>query len=79
MFGEIHMDHLCKDFCEHYHQERPQQGLENDILTTKVSKRKGKPVGKSNEMESPPIIRLSDLRCKERLGGLLKSYSHKAA
>ena len=27
-----HMDHLCREFIEHYHAERPHQGLDNELL-----------------------------------------------
>jgi len=62
---------LCSEFGEHYHQERPHQGLSNEVI--------GK--GKTKQKSATPAdtIRLSEIRCKERLGGLLKSYSRRAA
>ena len=73
VFGERHMSLLCSEFAEHYHQERPHQGLENALPTRLKSK-------KPDKLRDPAeTTRLSDIRCKERLGGLLKSYSRKAA
>ncbi|UUO05345.1 integrase core domain-containing protein [Blastopirellula sp. J2-11] len=34
VFGEQHMDHLVKEFVEFYHEERPHQGKENELLTS---------------------------------------------
>lgn len=73
VFGQAHMDHLCEQFAAHYHEERPHQGLENAIPTAK--KARSRTEGKST---SPETIRLSDIHCKERLGGLLKHYSRAA-
>ena len=76
IFGERHMDHLCADYLAHYHEERPHQSLDNAPL--KQPKQRGRPKihhGPLNEQ----IVPLSDVRCKQRLGGLLKSYSCRAA
>jgi putative transposase len=73
VFGEAHMTLLCSEFREHYHQDRPHQGLDNESLQQPSLKKRKQPEA---EVET---IRLSDIRCKERLGGLLKSYSRKAA
>ena len=68
IFGPTHMDHLCQEYLEYYHQERPHQGLENELLVKPKSEQKD---------EANAIVRLKDIRCKRRLGGLLKSYSRK--
>jgi putative transposase len=49
---------------EHYHGERNHQGKDNRILTP-----------------SPPSARgnMGAVRCRERLGGLLKYYEREAA
>ena len=60
------MDVLCREYLEYYHTERPHQGRENEVLVGK-----GAPRGE--------LLKLSDIKCKERLGGLLKSYQRKAA
>jgi putative transposase len=70
VFGRSHFDHICTEFSVHYLEERPHQGLENETIGK--SRRKVKP------QSSPHTIRMSDIRCKERLGGLLKHYSRAA-
>ena len=55
---------------EFYHESRPHQAKDNDLLTP------AKDVKKTKE---PDVVRLSDVRCKERLGGVLKHYYRKAA
>jgi len=76
VFGKAHFDHLCSEYREHYHQERPHQSLENLVLSTAKAKRTKKSKKQSTEPETIP---LSSISCKERLGGLLKHYSRKAA
>src|SRR4051812_35779955 len=39
VFGPKQMDHLCKEFVEHYHEERPHQGLENELVRRSKRKR----------------------------------------
>jgi putative transposase len=73
VFGRSHMDVLCSQFRDHYHLERPHQGLDNELIEKPPAK-DGKKI-----IEEPDTIRLTDIRCHERLGGLLKSYSRKAA
>jgi hypothetical protein len=58
VFGEKHFDYLMREYVEHYHTERPHQGLGNVLLNA----------------EPPPDAVASDVRCNARLGGLLKSY-----
>ena len=52
-------------FVEHYHGERNHQGKENVLLFPAAEQRVGCRDGK--------------VRCKERLGGLLKYYHREAA
>jgi putative transposase len=73
VFGHKHMDVLRKEFQDHYHQERPHQGLDNELI---VRRSEYKRMSRSHASDT---IHLSDIRCDERLGGLLKSYSRKAA
>ena len=73
VFGEAHMSLLCDEFREHYHHERPHQGLDNELI------QKSRPKTRKKSGSSVDSIRLSDIRCQERLGGLLKSYSRRAA
>jgi putative transposase len=68
VFGTKHLDHLCREFAAHYHEERPHQSLDNEpiIKTPKLCRM----------VESNTI---GDFQCHKRLGGLSKSYSRKAA
>jgi putative transposase len=68
ILGTNHLDHLCREFAAHYHEERPHQSLDNDPIV--------KPPDNCRLVES---VTIGDVRCHERLGGLLKSYSRKAA
>jgi putative transposase len=77
VFGHKHMDLPCQEFKDYYHEERPHQGLENElVIKGSRTKKLSKSGAKRSEIVSIPI---SEIRCKERLGGLLKSYSRKAA
>ncbi len=71
VFGKAHFDHLCSEYRAHYHIERPHQSLDNDLLV--ASKNRKRPL---LQLE---MIRLGDISCRQRLGGLLKCYSLKAA
>ncbi len=73
VFGHKHMDVLCSEFKTHYHMERPHQGLDIELIKKLPKKQRKK------SRAEPDAIRLSDVRCHERLGGLLKSYSRSAA
>lgn len=70
IFGQKHMDHLCQEYVEFYHQDRPHQVLENELPVKLVVEQKNEPCA---------IIRLKDIRYRQRLSGLLESYSRKAA
>ena len=76
IFGEQHMDHVCAEFMAHYHEERPHQSLANAPIVT--PRKRGRPKTKRGKVEDE-IVPLADVACKQRLGGLLKSYSRKAA
>ena len=69
ILGERHLQHLVKEFVTHYHTERPHQSLDNRPLT-------GTPPS-SNSPLPPPA--LDEIACHERLGGLLKHYTRRAA
>jgi putative transposase len=60
---------VCREYLEHYHTERPHQGIgiDNELLLPQL---KPLPVD---------AIPLDEIRCSQRLGGLLKSYSRSAA
>ena len=62
-FGEKSLRRAVANYVEHYHAERNHQGLGNSIIHP------GDEVGKI----------AGTVKCQERLGGLLKYYSRKAA
>jgi putative transposase len=63
LFGESSLRRALTNFCEHYHAERPHQGKGNVLLF---------PASDQSQTAHGQV------RCKERLGGLLKYY-HRAA
>ena len=63
-FGERSLWNAVEEYLRHYHAERNHQGLANRIIAPSPEDRVGAAIG--------PI------RCRERLGGLLKFY-HRAA
>lgn len=63
LFGERHVRYVCTQYIEHYNEERPHKGLDYR-----------RPV----EPDAPPC-RDGPVQCRERLGGLLKSYFREAA
>jgi len=77
VFGEQHMDHLVSEMVAHYHEERPHQAKDNDRLVPAISKSQKH---KRKKDESPPdVIPVSQIECRQRLGGLLKHYYREAA
>ena len=64
LFGENSLRRIVSEFLEHYHQERNHQGKDNLLLF---------PVSAPPERGSQDAI-----RCRERLGGVLKYYSRTA-
>src|SRR5215468_11224524 len=64
LFGEHSLQRVVSNFLEHYHQERNHQGKDNLLLF---------PVSALQDRDSPRAI-----RCRERLGGLLKYYGRVA-
>lgn len=65
VFGEQHMDHLVSEAVEHYHEERPHQSKENELLIRAASEASESPGTEAKEPE---------IQCRERLGGLLRHY-----
>ena len=64
LFGEGSLRRALKNFCEHYHGERNHQGKQNLLLFPHPS---------------PGECAAGEVRCRERLGGLLKYYHRGAA
>jgi putative transposase len=71
VFGERRLNYLCDQFVQHYHIERPHQGLDNIVPIRKGYQRK--------TTDEPDAVPLAAVGCKSRLGGLLKHYYRKAA
>src|SRR5262249_9920078 len=64
LFGEASLHHVLTQYVAHYHHERNHQGKGNVLLFPAVSQ--------DTAREGP-------VRCRERLGGLLKYYEREAA
>ena len=65
IFREKHFDYLVREYVEHYHTERPHQGLANSLITCPP------PLA--------PLSAIEDIQCRTRLGGLLTHYYRVAA
>lgn len=63
--GERHLRHLCDEFSAHYLNDRPHKGIGNVPIIRGPEQPENLPF--------PTII-----ECRERLGGLLKSYARAA-
>ena len=63
LFGERSLRRALKNYVDHYHAERNHQGKGNVLLLPRVNDR---------QREGP-------VRCRERLGGLLRYYHREAA
>jgi putative transposase len=70
-FGTQHLDRVTACYRNHYLKELPHQGKGNELLS-RATKRRGAPAN-----DAP--IAISDIRCHQRLGGLLKHYTRRAA
>ena len=64
LFGERSLRHVLQEYMEHYHHERNHQGKEQDMLFPSS--------GQGHKGEGL-------VKCRERLGGLLKYYDRDAA
>ena len=62
-FGEESLRRALKQFSEHYHHERNHQGLGNELIEPEEE------IGRS----------AGEIRCRERMGGLLRYYYREAA
>jgi transposase InsO family protein len=60
--GEKHLGAAVREFVDHYHEERPHQGLGNELIAPQAT-----------------VIGTGTLKCRERLGGMLKFYYRGAA
>ena len=64
-FSEGHLRHILNEWLAHYNTERPYQGVGNVPLSGEAA-------------EGPGPLRLADVVCEERLGGLIKHYRRAA-
>ena len=62
-FGEQSVRRAVREFLEHYHRERNHQGLRNRLISA------GEDIGRTS----------GEVRCHERLGGMLRYYYRDAA
>lgn len=65
-FGLEDFDHIVREFVSYYHDRRPHQGIGNRLIDEEEAG------------DVAPIESIDQLRCRSRLGGLLKSYSRAA-
>ncbi|MBN2477146.1 MAG: transposase [Pirellulales bacterium] len=72
-FGKTHFDYIISEYVAYYHQCRPHQGLDNQLLPSP----RGQP-GDDDEGECLPLDP-SKIKCEHRLGGILKHYYRNAA
>ena len=61
--GQASLRRAVAEYMEHYHLERNHQGLENKII----------------RQEFPAFPETGPVRCRQRLGGLLRYYFREAA
>jgi hypothetical protein len=62
-FGEDSLRRAVREYLVHYHAERNHQGLDNAIIAPLPS----------------PAKAVGRVRCRERLGGMLRYYHREAA
>ena len=65
LLGQGHLQAAVREFVHHYHEERPHQGLDNELIAP--------------QRTAPTVIGIGHVKCRERLGGLLKFYYRQAA
>ncbi len=64
--GLKHLDHLVSEYLEHYHRERPHQGLGNRLLGDRIP-------GHDPPPDEDEVV------CRPRLGGVLRHYERRSA
>lgn len=81
VLGERHLNYLISEYLAYYHSERPHQGKGNVLLTASAtgSSPSDQFDSSSSSCSSGTPLRLKDIACHERLGGLLKHYYRQAA
>ena len=66
VFGIEHFNHIVREYVASYHDCRPHQGIGNRLI------------GAKNDEEQPAVVKLDEIKCQRRLGGLLKHYCRAA-
>ena len=61
--GDRHLRRAIREFVDHYHRERPHQGLDSNLVGANET---------AGRVEGAVV-------CRERLGGTLKYYYREAA
>ncbi|MEQ8667892.1 MAG: integrase core domain-containing protein [Pirellulales bacterium] len=74
VFGKEHMDYLVSEMVTHYHQERPHQAKENDPPLASTSIPLTNQGSRKKDRSPPDVVPVSQIECRERLGGLFKHY-----
>jgi putative transposase len=67
--GLRHLAAITREYLEHYHTERPHQGIDNEPILP------AKPARSPRDED----LLLTDVRRRDRLSGLLKHYERRAA
>ena len=62
LFGDRHLQRVLSNYAAHYHEQRPHQGLDNNLIQPRPG--------------DPPTE--GEIVVDERLGGLLRSYRRTA-
>ena len=63
LIGEGSLHRAISEFVLHYHAEKNHQGLENKIIRPEFAE----------------VSRVGEIKCRERLGGMLRYYYRQAA
>jgi putative transposase len=66
LFGERSLRYARTEYVTHFHRERPHQGKDHVVLMPAIA-------------PAQATTRGNPIRCRERLGGLLKYYNRAAA
>jgi len=72
VFGQTHFNHIVSNYVDYYQDFRAHQGLDNQLLP--------KPRGEPPDDDADVVpLDPAKIKCRRRLGGILKSYYHDAA
>jgi len=74
-FGQEHFDHIVSEYVTYYHDLRPHQGVGN----VRLPRPRGEPTEVPGSDCTPPLRDLAEVKCGQRLGGLLKYFYRNAA